>query len=236
MKLNKILKINGAEIPLISEEIILQLNAVGIAYFECGGKTRPEGVLEYWIGRAGKPMQRFFSGFVRSTGELSPQKWGVYADESSILLNAPISLALRHASLREILQKISEHTGIQFEVSQNLLALDVRLPLFHHQGSCIDALEHLKNSIFFDHLIWFQTISGAIFFGEWRDCFQAQKTVTIASNLILKESTDKINLPFFAGFTPGRVSNLGLLARLKLQGEQMELMHSKKIPEKIITT
>lgn len=172
MQLNKILAVNGVVRDLTAERVVLDLYAPGRAQFDFlpgEAEVLPNQVVFFDLGYSHMDtVQRYFVGFVETVVNVDLNRTKIFCREFSAALVSPLPLALRHASLRDVLTAVHEKTGVNFSVPSVNYA-DAKIAYFYNAGSGYGAMDNLARVFGIDDFIWQQQGAGVIYAGSWQD-------------------------------------------------------------------
>lgn len=113
MKLNKILQINNANYPLISDQTTLVNENAGTAVFVVESSVPVKGVLKLFVGWNGK-AEEYFTGFILNSLTIDKFQQRIFCAEPAKLLEQRLPLMLRNVTTEEIIQAIEEKTMLKF--------------------------------------------------------------------------------------------------------------------------
>ncbi|NWD54286.1 hypothetical protein HX878_05965 [Pseudomonas veronii] len=170
LKLHKVLTVAGRVLPLVKEDVRLELRSPGRASFTVQAGETLSGLVTLDIGYNESTLQRHFIGYVeRSTAANSLQQV-LFCRELAAILAKPLPLNLRHADLRAVLAEISQQTGLRFRVPDKPYA-KVKAPFFYSLATGYQAMDSLSRVFNIPDLVWQQQGDGEVYVGSWIDSF-----------------------------------------------------------------
>lgn len=170
LKLHKVLTVAGRVLPLVKEDVRLELRSPGRASFTVQAGETLSGLVTLDIGYNESTLQRHFIGYVeRSTAANSLQQV-LFCRELAAILAKPLPLNLRHADLRAVLTEISLQTGLRFRVPDKPYA-KVKAPFFYSLATGYQAMDSLSRVFNIPDLVWQQQGDGEVYVGSWIDSF-----------------------------------------------------------------
>ena len=210
LNLEKRLEVGGEVLPLVKDEVTLELNGVGRGVFQVRGGAGPEiGVAaRFFAGYRGSgKVYPMLTGLVAESARLAPDLWRVVVREPAMLLDARADFFLRHTTPRGVLARIEELTGLAFLIPAEAGYADRRIPYFLAEGTCRQAIEALGPAWEIERALWFTLPDGRIFWGDWADGPFKQSTVPLDSRLVVERDPEAraIALPYLPRLRPGVV-------------------------------
>jgi hypothetical protein len=188
MKLLKRLVVNGAEYPLVSDEVRLDISRPGAAIFQVRADQRLEGRVEFSLGwHFQSALTRFFCGEVVTSTTVDAKQQRLFCRELSARMDNAAPLSLRHPTLREVLATYAELTGLEFIVPERPYAF-AKVPAFYGFGSAMHAMQTLGEVFHIDDYVWLSQGDGKIFVGSWADSRWKGREVEIPQNVFKQVS------------------------------------------------
>jgi len=111
------------------------------------------------------PVQDFFLGYVERITPIDNKHSKVFCRELSASLAHDLPLSLRNVTLREVLSKVTEITGLAFNIP-NAAYADSKAANFINLGSGYLAMDSLASVYQIPHFIWQQQNNGKIYVGS----------------------------------------------------------------------
>ncbi|RMM67333.1 Prophage PssSM-01, Orf2, partial [Pseudomonas savastanoi pv. glycinea] len=100
MKLHKVLTIGGVTMPLINDDVRLDLKSPGRATFTIKAGVTVKGLVTFDIGYNEAVLQRHFIGYVERCTATNGIEQVVLCRELAAVLANPLPMNLRHVDLR----------------------------------------------------------------------------------------------------------------------------------------
>jgi hypothetical protein len=114
-------------------------------------------------------LQRLFLGFVESVFRVDVRRVRLFCREMVAVLSYPLPLSLRHPTLADVAQAISDKSaGLAFNVPEQPYS-SVKIPHFTNCGSGFNALKFMGQAFSIADYVWQQKDDGSIFVGAWAD-------------------------------------------------------------------
>lgn len=170
LKLHKVLTVAGQVVPLVKEDVRLELRSPGRASFTIQSAAPVKGLVTLDIGYNESTLQRHFIGYVERCTAANSQQQVLFCREVAAILANPLPLNLRHVDLRAVLQEVSKHTGLRFKVPDKSYTR-VKAPFFYSLATGYQAMDSLARVFNIPDLIWQQQGDGEVFVGSWADSF-----------------------------------------------------------------
>lgn len=106
-----------------------------------------------------------------------------------------IVFLLRHVTIKDILNAVSEKTGLHFVVGKGDYAKQV-IPYFYSLGNGFHCLDSIGQSFGIDRFMWQQEASGNIFVGSWTDSHWHEKKLELDNRWLTEFGSGKrANIP-----------------------------------------
>ncbi|KJF83553.1 hypothetical protein UA31_03185 [Photobacterium angustum] len=165
----------------------------------------------------GDGISRVFLGYVE---RIQPVQMGysqLFCRELSALLFKPLNVALRHPTLMQLLEDVTNKTGLQFVVPDKAYS-KTAIPCFYSDGNGYRIMDEIAQAFSVDDFFWQQQGNGQIFVGSWKDSFWASKPVDIPADLMTGQTATKsIKVPAIPRIKPGVLVN-----GLRISGVEFE--------------
>jgi hypothetical protein len=222
MKLRKTLYINGEPVKLVEEDVTLSLYSPGRATFQVQSASSLEGLVRLDVGYSTQDKdQVFFIGVIRESQTVDSGQQRLRCRELSCVLYNQLHAALRHPTLKDVVQWYSDATGLRFVVPDKPYA-DRRTPAFYTFGDGFHGLNSLGGIFGITDYIWQQQGDGSVFVGSWADSRWATRPVTIAESRFTKvTATGGKKGPVMPQLRPGILLNGQYLDSVQLTGHDM---------------
>ena len=117
MKLLKRLTVNGEEYPIVSENVRLDIDRPGAAIFQVRAGERLTGRVEFSLGWNLQDVPTlFFTGEITISTPADYAQQRLFCCELSARLDDAEPVSLRHPTMKEVLARYAELTGLSFIV------------------------------------------------------------------------------------------------------------------------
>lgn len=225
MKLHKVLTIGGVVIPLVNDDVRLDLKSPGRATFTIQAGAQVSGLVTLDIGYNEAVLQRHFIGYVERCTAANGVEQIVFCREVSAVLAKSLPMNLRHVDLRAVLTDISSKTGLRFRVPDQPYT-KVKAPYFYSLAAGYQAMDSMGTVFGIPDFIWQQQGDGEVFVGSWVDSFFGAKAplqlpVSLFDGYQGNQSAMITALP---GLRPGVSINQGeRITSVTLSGTQMAI-------------
>lgn len=225
MKLHKVLTINGVVVPLVKDEVRLEIKSPGRAMFTIQAGASVQGLVTLDIGYNEAALQRHFIGYVERCTAANGIEQVVFCRELAAVLAGSLPLNLRHMDLRAVLTEISTKTGLRFRVPDQPYT-KVKAAFFYSLAAGYQALDSMARVFGIPDFIWQQQGDGEVFVGSWADSFfgaraPLQLPVSLFDGYQGNQSAMVAALP---GLRPGATINQGeRITSVTLAGTQMAI-------------
>jgi len=225
MKLHKVLTIGGVVIPLVNDDVRLDLKSPGRATFTIQAGNQVSGLVTLDIGYNESALQRHFIGYVERCTAANGVEQIVFCREVAAVLAKSLPMNLRHVDLRAVLTHISGKTGLRFRVPDQPYT-KVKAPYFYSLAAGYLAMDSIGTVFGIPDFIWQQQGDGEVFVGSWADSFfgvrpALQLPVSLFDGYQGNQSAMVSALP---GLRPGASINQGeRITSVTLSGTQMAI-------------
>lgn len=224
MRLYKKILVSSQEYALVSEDISLHYNRSGRAIIQVQAKEELKGEVSFALGwNFESEMTLYFSGDVERSVRVDAKQQRLFCREISARLNAPHPLALRHPSLKDVLDAYAARTGISFILPERPYA-SVKVPAFYGVGSGFHGLDSVGGVFGIEDYHWQAQGDGKVFVGAWADSRWKDRAVDVPREFFTAQlATDSQTIAAIPALRPGAVVNGRRLYSLRFSGHQMTL-------------
>lgn len=208
LNLEKRLTLDGKEVPLVSDRVVLELDAVGRGIFRLRGDFADtlNAIARFLVGiRGNGTVYPVIAGVVTAAAPTVPGETRVEVREPAMLLDMRADFALRHVTPGQVLAEVEEITGLRFLLPTTGDYLTVRQPYFYAEGTCRQALEAMAEVWGVPRAVWATLPDGAIFWGDWNASPFNLDAVEIDARLVLERDPEAraLVLPYLPRLRPG---------------------------------
>ena len=212
IRIEKRLTIGGAEFPLASDRVELELGAVGQGFFHVtADPTGNENALALFsAGYGARTFTSILAGVVADAQPVQRGEWRVVVKEFAGALDAQAAFALRHPTPGDVLQAIENLTGLNFllpavEAPAPGHYLSRRLPYFYAPGTCRQALDAMAQAWGVADGLWATLPDGRIYWGAWGESPLNADPLSVPAELVLERDPEAraFVLPYMPRLRPG---------------------------------
>jgi hypothetical protein len=207
MKLLKQLIIDRKAVDIIDEDVRLRLSGVGGAKFTVVGNEPLSGLVVFLLGYAGSTQHVFFAGRVENSEVLGNDRVVVWVKEIVSRLDHPVTISLRHCSMRDVLIELGKQTGLGFKVPDRDYTRVLRGQFFSNSNGhyCI---KQLQETFGITDLIYQQEGNGEVFVGGWEDSYWFGRDLDVHQALEKKRTgLGLVRYPAIPSLRPGAFLN-----------------------------
>ena len=222
MKIIKTCIIDGEELELSDEQIILELNNTGRGFVtvrtdkDCIGKSAVFEMGEY------DHYYKWFDGIVeREQGAENGYK-KLFIREKVAVFEKPLNCSHRHITLRDLCAWITSQTKIPVKVPKADYA-DTPISLFTHNGSGYQLLANIGRQYQIADYMWQQSPDGSLFVGSHKDSRWAGKNIEFDESMTLTSGSNDMTIPITAAIRPGAIINGNKIQKVELSGDDYVL-------------
>lgn len=223
MRLLKRLEIAGVEVPLVSEDIRLDIDRPGRAVFQVRAEAELSGLVSFAMGwHFDAALTLFFTGEVEHSTAVDSGQQRLFCRELSARLDAQHPLSLRHPTLREVLAAYAGRTGLRFILPDKPYA-STRVPAFYGLGSGYHGMVNIGEVFGIEDYMWQAQGDGAVFVGSWADSRWPASPVSLPQEFFTRVTAGMQTMTCVPGLRPGVVLNDRRVQSVRLAGHQMEV-------------
>lgn len=224
MKIRKKLTIGSKEYKLVSEDIRLELCGTGRAVFQLQAKGSVSGVVQFYVGYSSQDKDRlFFTGYVESCHKVDNLQQRIFCRELGGILDQHWPVALRHPTLKDVLEHYTELTGLVFIVPERDYST-TRVPFFQTLGDGFHGMAMLGDVFQIPDYVWNPQPDGQIYVGSWADSRWATRPLQVPEKWFKRVMADgSKSCPIIPPLRPGAVLTGQRVKLLKLKGHEMEV-------------
>ena len=171
----------------------------------------------------GDMIDRVFLGYVERVMPAQSGFYTLFCRELSAGLANNLSVMLRHPTLRQVMNEISEQTKLEFIVPDKAYA-DTAVPAFYCDSSGYAMLDNIGRTFKVPDFIWQQQGNGKIYLGSYQDSFWGGKNIVIPTNLMTGHSAGKtVTVPAAPKIRPNITANGNRINKVEFKGTNMTI-------------
>lgn len=218
MKIIKTVLLDGKEVPLQSEHIVLELNNSGRGFITvetdapCVGKSVVFEMGEY------DAYYKWFDGFVEQEQPAENGYKRLFIREKVAIFERSLNCSHRHITLKALCEWLTDERGLSFKVPDEAYS-STPIPLFTHTGSGYQLLHNIGRQFNIPNFMWQQSPDGSVYVGAWEHSRWAERPVEIESRETLEQMSNSITVPISARLRPGSLVNGKRIQRVRLNGD-----------------
>ena len=225
MRLRKKLMVAGQEYGLVDDNVALYYNRPGRAVFQVRATDEQAealtGMVQFALGWAhSEGMTLFFTGDIERAVRVDGQQRRLFCREISARLDSNLPLAIRHATLKDVLGAYAATTGLEFIVPDQPYAT-VKAPAFYGHGSGFHGLACAGDIFGIADYHWQAQGDGKIFVGSWADCRWPDRPATIAEEFFTAAGNAARKIAAVPTMRPGAVLNGQRIRMVRFAGHEM---------------
>mgnify|MGYP003639186965 CR=1 FL=1 len=221
MKYDYTLKTNGERAKLVSHDVALNDGMPGRATFVVESAVSLSGTAFFSFGVDGRQQQGQFYGYIERSTPAGKGVQTIFCREKSNMLEMPVKLALRNVTLKEVLTKVKEITGLGFD----LPAVDYaakKVPYFINTGNGFHLIKALGDVFGISGYLWQQRRDGLIYVGSWKDGHWPDTPINIPAAVLDKQlATQSAEIMAVPGLRPNYLLNGNRLTSVRMIDAKM---------------
>ena len=237
MKINKYLLINDTQFQVIDCNIVLELNACGRGFVTipaAGTDFIKNKIAVFNIGY-GNELQRFFTGFIESEQTADKDTKKLFVRELIGVYQQKIDCSFQHPTLKTVTDYLAQKKGLTFELP-NADYVDKKIPHFKHSGTGYHLLQEIGRAFNIPDFTFYQTPTGKIYCGSYRDCFFYDKNVELGDKLNHISSatagSNMVQVPLIPMLRPGTKINDKKVSIVNLINDNMTITFEQQSGKK----
>ncbi|MGX2949386.1 hypothetical protein ACWIUA_00560 [Ursidibacter sp. B-7004-1] len=222
MKIIKNVILNGQEVDLQQEHIVLELNNAGRGFItvkteqDCVGKSVVFEMGEY------DAYYKWFDGFVEQEQSAENGYKRLFIREKVAVFERPLNCSHRHITLKALCEWLTNERGLPFRVPDEIYSNNP-IPLFTHTGSGYQLLHNIGRQFQVPNFMWQQSPDGSVFVGAWEHSRWVDRPVDVESGDTLQQMSNSITIPISARIRPGSLVNGKRIKKVILKGDEYVL-------------
>ncbi|MEI8594046.1 hypothetical protein [Photobacterium sp. Hal280] len=222
MKLQTRLFVNQQEVKLADHKVSLKLSLGGRAIFVFSAEQSPEmhQPVAFDVGYNGK-LHRWFDGYIEKVQPSENGHHKIMVKENAGILSQRWAVSLEHPSLRDVIEKLTQLTGLIFSLPEDVDYTDRKIPNFVSQGDGYQLMASLGRAFEVPDFVWYQQTDGSVYVGNWANCHFGQRAFSVPPELSQRQMADSMTFAPFPVFRPGARVNGKRITRLELHGDEM---------------
>ncbi|BBM04157.1 hypothetical protein [Microbulbifer sp. GL-2] len=226
MQLHKRLTVNGEPVPLIDDDVRLDLFSPGRAAFTVSSNTQLKGLVQLDMGYKPNQLQRFFMGYVTNCTTVDNDRKKLMCREFTASLAQLVPLAERYITLAGVLGVVSAITGLQFITGKGSYT-DNKAPAFYSAGTGYWVMDHLGQAFGIPQYTWQQQGDGKVFVGSWADSYWAGRALELPAGFATDFGiSNRAKVACIPRLRPGVLLNGHYATKVELTGNFMNLTWS----------
>lgn len=226
MQLHKRLTVNGEPVPLIDDDVRLDLSSPGRAAFTVRSSSPLKGLVQLDLGYNPNQLQRFFIGYVVNCTAVDNDQKKLMCRELTAALAHVVPLAERYVTLAGVLGVMSATTGLQFVTGTGSYT-DHKAPAFYSAGTGYWIMDHLAQAFGIPQYTWQQQGDGKVFVGSWPDSYWAGRSLELPTGFATNFGiSNRAKVACIPRLRPGVFLNGNYATKVELAGNFMNLTWS----------
>jgi hypothetical protein len=214
--------IDNQKVDMTDHWVVLQSATPGNCQITVSTEVKPFALVSVDLGW-GDMIDKVFIGYVERVMPAVNGWYTLFCRELSASLALNYSVMLRHPTLKQVLDELSQLTGIEFLVPDNAYA-ETAIPCFYCDSSGYAMLDNIGRSFRVDDFIWQQQGNGKIYVGSYQDSFWADKPIVIPKNLMINHQAGRTaTIPAAPMIRPNVLANGSRIKTVEFKETQMTI-------------
>ncbi|MCM8540968.1 MAG: hypothetical protein NE328_11895 [Lentisphaeraceae bacterium] len=208
MKPVKILKINEVSTPIVSDALALELMTPGRGIFAVQATESLSGIVQYYLGN-NQNYEVYFTGYIEKCQQIDDKQQRITCKEFSSILAARFPVSLRHPQIVDVLNLITEKTGLEFVLEEKDWN-NKYIPAVYNTGTGYSLMDFLGAELEIKKYVWMTLPDGKIYVGSWDGCPLAKAgTLEIPVSFIKELSSVGATVQIVPKLRPGILLKIG---------------------------
>ena len=220
MKLSKRLTIGTEQRELVAHNIVLELSAGGRGILHVTGEVQKGQLISLDVGYNNE-LVRYFTGYIEKTTPAGRNVTRLMVRELSGMLAERYPIAIQHATLRQIITKLAEDSGLSFILPAQTNYTDTPIPNFTSQGTGYQLLNNLFRAFSVPDGVWYQQQDGQIYVGSYQHCRWPKMPVAIQGELSQSQTNNSWQLIAMPAMRPGALVNNSRVQKVEFINDTM---------------
>ncbi len=221
MKYDYTLKVGGERVALVSHDIALNSGMPGRATFVVESAVSLSGTAFFSFGVDGRQQQGHFYGYIERSTAAGKGVQTIFCREKSSALEMPVQLALRNVTLKEVLTKMKEITGLGFAMP-TADYVSKKVAHFINTGNGFHLIKALGDVFEINGYLWQQRRDGLIYVGAWKDGHWPDSPINIPAAVLDKQlATQSAEIMAMPGLRPNYLLNDKRLTSVRMIDAKM---------------
>ncbi|RPA50663.1 hypothetical protein EGC79_11270 [Shewanella vesiculosa] len=214
--------IDNQKVDMADHWVVLQSTTPGNCQITVNTKVKQHAIVAVDLGW-GDMIDRVFIGYVERVMPAVNGWYTLFCRELSASLALNYSVMLRHPTLKQVLDELSQLTGLEFLVPDSAYA-DTAIPCFYCDSSGYAMLDNIGRSFRIDDFIWQQQGNGKIYVGSYQDSFWADKPIVIQNRLMTNHQAGRTaTIPAAPMIRPNVLANGSRIKTVEFKETQMTI-------------
>lgn len=214
--------IDNQKIDMTDHWVVLQATTPGNCQITINTQVKQHAIVAVDLGW-GDMIDRVFIGYVDRVMPAANGWFTLFCRELSASLAMNYSVMLRHPTLKQVLDELSQLTGLEFVVPDKTYA-ETAIPCFYCDSSGYAMLDNIGRSFRIDDFIWQQQGNGKIYVGSYQDSFWADKPIVIPNSLMTNHQAGRTaTIPAAPMIRPNVLANGSRIKTVEFKETQMTI-------------
>lgn len=214
--------VDNQKVDMIDHWVVLQATTPGNCQITINTQVKQHAIVAVDLGW-GDMIDRVFIGYVDRVMPAVNGWFTLFCRELSASLAMNYSVMLRHPTLKQVLDELSQLTGLEFVVPDKSYA-QTAIPCFYCDSSGYSILDNIGRSFRINDFIWHQQGNGKIYVGSYQDSFWADKAIVIPNNLMTNHQAGRTaTIPAAPMIRPNVLANGSRIKTVEFKQTQMTI-------------
>lgn len=214
--------INTLPVELKDHWLVLKSDTPGTCQITVNTQAKRLDKVALDLGWGGM-VDQVFIGYVERVQPAVNGWCTLFCRELAASLVFNLSVMLRHPTMRQVLDEITEQTGLDFVVPDKAYA-NTAIPCFYCDGSGYEILDNIGRAFRIADFIWQQQGNGQIYIGSYQDSFWQDKLIVIPNAMMTNHQAGRAaNMPAAPMIRPNVTANNKRIKSVEFKGTNMTI-------------
>ncbi|MGP1832220.1 hypothetical protein ACTTBA_04005 [Shewanella frigidimarina] len=214
--------IDNQKVDMTDHWVVLQSTTPGNCQITVNTQVKQHAIVAVDLGW-GDMIDRVFIGYVERVMPAVNGWYTIFCRELAASLALNYSVMLRHPTLKQVLDELSQLTGLEFVVPDKAYA-ETAIPCFYCDSSGYAVLDNIGRSFRINDFIWQQQGNGKIYVGSYQDSFWFDKPIVIPKNLMTNHQAGRTaTIPAAPMIRPNVLANVSRIKTVEFKETKMTI-------------
>lgn len=207
MKQIKRFTVNDTDYKIVSDSFVMDLFSPGRGIIVVQADKPLAGITKYYLGY-NDTYYLYMTGYVENCYQMDNKQQRLSIKELSFVLSKRMPITLRHVTAEQIIQKLSEISGVSF-ILEKADWNSVNIPSMINIGTGYEILDWLGKELRIKNYIWQCQPDGKLYVGSWAGSKLGNISMELPAKLLTQVSIVGATMPIIPQYRPGLNIKIG---------------------------